>query len=309
MEALNYHHLFYFWMVAREGSIAAACEQLDVSQPTISAQIRALERSLGLSLFAREGRGLVLTDAGRVAYRYADEIFSLGRELRDTISGRPAGHPLRLAVGVIDAMTKLVVARLLEPALRLEEPVRIICSEGSVEELLGDLARHRLDIVLSDVPLAPGAAVRAYNHQLGESDVAIFGPPGLADALTEEFPRSIDGAPMLLPAEQTATRRSLEHWFESQNLRPRIVGEFEDSALMKAFGHAGFGLFPAPAIIAREVCAQYGVRLVGRIESVREQFYAISIDRRLKHPAVVAISEVARRRFLTTTSADQPAAD
>ncbi|WP_169972865.1 transcriptional activator NhaR [Tautonia rosea] len=309
METLNYHHLFYFWMVAREGSIAAACEQLDVSQPTVSAQIRALERSLELRLFVREGRGLALTDAGRVAYRYADEIFSLGRELRDTISGRPAGHPLRLAVGVIDAMTKLVVARLLEPALRLTEPVRIICSEGSVEELLGDLARHRLDVVLSDVPLAAGAAVRAYNHQLGESEVAIFGPPALVETLTGEFPRSIDGAPMLLPAEHTAVRRSLDHWFESENLRPRIVGEFEDSALMKVFGHSGFGLFPAPAIITNEVCNQYGVRLVGQIEAVREQFYAISIDRRLKHPAVVAISEAARRQFFSTPSADQARAE
>lgn len=309
MEALNYHHLFYFWMVAREGSIAAACEQLDVSQPTVSSQIRSLERSLGLRLFAREGRGLVLTDAGRVAYRYADEIFSLGRELRDAIAGRPAGHPLRLSVGVIDAMTKLVVARLLEPALRLEEPVRIVCSEGSVEELLGDLARHRLDIVLSDIPLAPGAAVRAYNHQLGESEVAIFGPPALADSLTGTFPRSIEGAPMLLPAEHTAMRRSLEHWFESLDLRPRVVGEFEDSGLMKAFGRSGFGLFAAPAIIEREVCAQYQVRMIGRIESVREQFYAISIDRRLKHPAVVAISEAARRQFGSTPTAGPPSSE
>ena len=295
MDPLNYHHLHYFWMVAREGSIAAACEQLDVSQPTISAQIRSLERSLGLRLFDREGRGLVLTDAGRVAYRYADEIFSLGRELRDVISGRPAGHPLRLSVGVIDALPKLVVYQLLEPALHLDEPVRIVCTEGKVGELLSDLARHRLDIVLSDAPIAPGAAFRAYNHLLGECGISLFAAHDLAGALSAGFPRSIDGAPILLPAEQNMLRRSLEHWLDDLGLRPRVVGEFVDSALMKAFGHAGAGLFPAPTVIERQVCEQYGVSVIGRVEEVREQFYAISIDRRLKHPAVVAVFESARR--------------
>ncbi|QDV36481.1 transcriptional activator NhaR [Tautonia plasticadhaerens] len=295
VDALNYHHLHYFWMVAREGSIAAACEQLDVSQPTISAQIRALERSLGLRLFERQGRGLVLTDAGRVAYRYADEIFSLGRELRDVISGRPAGHPLRLSVGVIDALPKLVVAQLLEPALHLEEPVRIVCTEGKVEELLSDLARHRLDIVLSDAPIAPGAAIRAFNHLLGECGVSLFAPADLAEALSAGFPSSITGAPILMPGERTTLRRSLDHWLDDLGLRPRVVGEFVDSALMKAFGHAGAGLFPAPTVIERQVCEQYGVAVVGRVEQVREQFYAISIERRLKHPAVVAVFEAARR--------------
>jgi LysR family transcriptional activator of nhaA len=295
VDPLNYHHLFYFWMVAREGSIASACEQLDVSQPTISAQIRSLERSLGLRLFDREGRGLVLTDAGRVAYRYADEIFCLGRELRDAIAGRPAGHPLRLSVGVIDAMPKLVVYQLLEPALHLEEPVRIVCTEGKVEELLGDLARHRLDIVLADAPLAPGAAVRAYNHQLGECGVTLFATRDRAEVYRDQFPDSIDGAPMLLPAEHTTLRRSLGHWLDSHGIRPMIIGEFVDSALMKTFGHAGAGIFPAPSVIERQVCEQYGVAVIGRIDAVREQFYAISIDRRLKHPAVVAVFESARR--------------
>jgi LysR family transcriptional activator of nhaA len=299
VDTLNYHHLFYFWMVAREGSIASACEQLDVSQPTISAQIRSLERSLGLRLFDREGRGLVLTDAGRVAYRYADEIFSLGRELRDAIAGRPAGHPLRLSVGVIDAMPKLVVYQLLEPALHLEEPVRIVCTEGKVEELLGDLARHRLDIVLADAPLAPGAAVRAYNHQLGECGVTLFARKDLAETYADRFPDSIDGAPMLLPAEHTTLRRSLGHWLDSRGIRPLIVGEFVDSALMKTFGLAGAGIFPAPTVIERQVCEQYGVAVVGRIDAVREQFYAISIDRRLKHPAVVAVFEAARRELFS----------
>ena len=269
MDTLNYHHLYYFWMVAREGSIASACELLSVAQPTISTQLRLLERSLGVRLFSRKGRGLALTEAGRVTYRHADEIFSIGRDLQDAVSGRAAGHPLRLSVGVIDAMPKLVVYQLLEPALHLTDPVRIVCTEGKVEDLLGDLARHRLDIVLSDTPIAPGAAFRAYNHLLGECGVSIFGATERAGEIATGFPGSLHGEPMLLPVENSTLRRSFDHWFNAKGIRPKIVGEFVDSALMKAFGQAGAGLFPGPTVIEGQVCQQYGVSVVGRIDTVR----------------------------------------
>lgn len=296
-EWLNYQHLRYFWMVAREGSIAKACKQLHLAQPTISAQIRELEKSLGTKLFEREGRGLVLTDAGRTAYRYADEIFGLGRELRDALQGRPTGRPLRLAVGVADVLPKLIAYRLIEPAMRLEEPVRIVCTDGKPEFLISELAQHKLDLVLSDAPLSPGSKIRAFNHQLGECGISIMGAAAVTRSLRGAFPGSIDGARFLMPSENTALRRSLDHWFDQLGLRPIIVGEFDDSALLKAFGQAGAGLFAAPTVTEPEVCRQYQVEPLGRVEAVRERFYAISVERRLKHPAVVAISQAARREF------------
>lgn len=298
MEWLNYHHLLYFWTVAREGSIARACERLHLAQPTISAQIRALEKSLGEPLFERSGRRLVLTEVGRLVYRYADEIFTLGRELRDTIKGRPVGgRPLRLRVGVADALPKQVAYRLLEPALRLDEPLQIICFEGKPDSLLADLALHALDIVLSDTPLGPGAKVRAFSHQLGECGVTVMGTPAVIQRLQGEFPASLNDAPMLLPTDNTTLRRSLEQWFDGLGLRPRIVAEFEDTALLKVFGQAGLGLFVIPSVVEAEVRQQYQVEVVGRTEAIRERFYAISIERKLKHPAVLAISEVARREL------------
>lgn len=297
MDWLNYHHLLYFWTVAREGSIARACEQLHLAQPTISAQLRALEKSLGAKLFTREGRGLALTDTGRVVYRYADEIFTLGRELRDTLRGRPAGRALRLAVGVADVLPKLVAYRLLEPALRLPEPVQVVCSDGKPEPLLAELAQHKLDVVLSDAPLSPGAKVRAFNHQLGECGVSVLGTPALAESFRGAFPDSLDGAPFLLPTANTALRRSLDHWFDARGLSPIVVGEFEDSGLLKTFGQAGAGLFVVPSVVEREVSRQYQVEPLGRVAAVRERFYAISVERRLKHPAVIAISEAARREL------------
>jgi LysR family transcriptional activator of nhaA len=298
VEWLNYHHLLYFWTVAREGSIARACERLHLAQPTISAQIRALEKSLGEPLFERSGRRLVLTEVGRLVYRYADEIFTLGRELRDTIKGRPVGgRPLRLRVGVADALPKQVAYRLLEPALRLDEPLQIICFEGKPDSLLADLALHALDIVLSDTPLGPGAKVRAFSHQLGECGVTVMGTPAVIQRLQGEFPASLNDAPMLLPTDNTTLRRSLEQWFDGLGLRPRIVAEFEDTALLKVFGQAGLGLFVIPSVVEAEVRQQYQVEVVGRTEAIRERFYAISIERKLKHPAVLAISEVARREL------------
>jgi len=297
MEWLNYHHLLYFWVVAREGSVTRASEQLGLAQPTVSGQLKALEDSLGEKLFSRVGRRLVLTDVGRVVYRYAEEIFSLGRELQDTLKDRPTGRPARLTVGVADQLAKLITYRLIEPALKLPEPVHVVCREDKPERLLAELGVHAIDVVLSDAPVAPGMMVKAYSHLLGETEVAFLGTETLAAAHRRGFPRSLDGAPVLLPTENTTLRRSIEQWLDHERIRPKVVGEFEDSALLKVFGQAGKGLFPAPAVIEAEVRAQYGVKLVGRAPGVKERFYAISAERRLKHPAVLAITEAAREKL------------
>jgi LysR family transcriptional activator of nhaA len=297
MEWLNYHHLLYFWTVARTGGVSAASAELRLAQPTISGQLRALEDALGEKLFHRVGRRLELTDVGRMVYRYADEIFTLGRELMDAVRGRPTGRPLRLAVGVADQLAKLITYRLIEPALKLSEPVHVVCREDKPERLLADLALHDLDLVLSDAPIHPSVKVRAFSHLLGECGVTIFGTKDLAAKYRRSFPKSLEGAPCLLPTENTSLRRSLDQWFEQQSLRPTVVSEFEDSALLSSFGERGLGLFPGPTAIEAEIRRQYGVVVVGRLEQVRERFYAISVERRLKHPAVVAISEAARERL------------
>ncbi|MDX1978981.1 MAG: transcriptional activator NhaR [Bryobacteraceae bacterium] len=294
MEWLNYHHLQYFWTVAKEGSIARACEKLRLAQPTISGQLRVLEDTLGEKLFAKSGRGLVLTEVGQVVYRYADEIFGLGRELQDVLKGRPRGRPLRLIVGVSDMVPKLIAHRVLQPALSMAEPVQLICEEDSPERLMSELAEHRLDIVLSDIPVSSIIRVKAFNHLLGSCGVKLFGAHTLASRYRRDFPASLDGAPLLLPIEGSSMRRSLEQWLDSHQVRPRIVGEFKDSALMKAFGQAGAGMFAAPDAIEKEVCEHYRVEAVGTVDSVTERFYAISVERKLKHPAVVTISEAAR---------------
>ncbi len=294
MEWLNYHHLLYFWTIARLGSVAAASEELRLAQPTLSGQLRLLEESLGEKLFHRVGRRLVLTEMGQTVYRYADEIFSLGRELMDAVQRRPTGRPLRFVVGIADVVPKLIAYRLLEPALRLGEKIRLVCREDKVDQLLGELALHRVDLVLSDAPIGPGVNVRAFNHLLGECSVAFFGTAGLASTYRRGFPRSLDGAPILLPVEGTTLRRSLDHWFQTLDVRPQVVGEFDDSALLKVFGQSAAGIFVAPVAIEEQVCAEYRVRVIGRVEAVRERFYAISAERRLKHPAVVAVSTAAR---------------
>lgn len=302
MEWLNYHHLLYFWTVAREGSLVAAGKALRLSHPTLSAQVHALEDSLGEKLFVRVGRRLVLTELGRVVYRYAEEIFSLGREMVDTVKGRSSGQPLRLHVGVADVVPKLVVKRLLQPALRLAEPVRLICYEGTFDKLVADLALHTLDIVISDAPLPPGSSVRAHSHLLGETSVSFFGTKSVALSYRRGFPKSLNGAPLLLPLENLTLRRSLNHWFERNAIKPRVVAEFEDSALLKAFGADGVGVFPAPTVIAAQVKRQYGVQIVGRANDVHERFYAISIERKLRNPATLAISEAARHEIFLPTS-------
>lgn len=294
MDWLNYHHLLYFWTVAREGSIAAAAEHLHLSQPTISSQIRKLEQSLDEKLFRRAGRGLVLTDVGRRVFDYAEEIFTLGRELVDDVKGRSAGKPLRLAVGMPDVLPKLVAYRLLEPAFAMAEEVRMVCLEGKLEDLLAELTLQRLDLVLSDSPVTPAMHIRAFNHRLGECGITFFGTPDLTRAHRRRFPASLGDAPLLVPTVTNAMRRSLDQWFDHQGIRPRIVGEFEDSALLKVFGQAGQGLFPGPTAIEAEIRRQYNVRVVGRLDDVRERFFAVSIERRLKHPAVLAITNIAR---------------
>jgi LysR family transcriptional activator of nhaA len=297
MSWLNYHHLLYFWTAAREGSITKASRQLHLTQPTVSGQIRALEKSLKTRLFERSGRTVVLTDTGRTVFRYADEIFSLGMELQDSLISQPVGRPLRLVVGVADALPKVIVHRLLEPAFHLEEEVRVTCIEGEPDRLLSQLALHEIDLVVSDFPANPRLGLKAFNHLLGDCGVTFFGKASLARAYRRGFPASLSGAPMLLPSGNTALRRSLEQWFDDRGIRPHVRAEFTDSALLKAFGAVGHGIFAAPTVVEEEIRRMYGVGIVGREESVRESFYAISVERRLKHPAVVAISQVARRKL------------
>jgi LysR family transcriptional activator of nhaA len=297
MRWMNYHHLLYFWTVAREGTIARACEKLLVSQPTISGQLKALEQAIGRPLFDRSRRKLSLTDIGQTVYRYADEIFSLGGELEDVVRDRPVDRPLRLNVGATDALPKTIVYRLLEPAFALSQPVHVVCQEGKPEPLLAALALHDYDVVLSDVPSAPGVRVRVYNHLLGECGISFLGAADLANKLKKKFPESIDGAPMLLPMPNATLRRSLDQWFDERGLRPESRGEFDDTALISEFGQAGAGIFAVPTVIEEETCRQYNVRVVGRTEEIRERFYAISVERKLKHPAVVAICEAARKKL------------
>lgn len=300
MEWINYHHLLYFWVVAKEGGLAAAGKVLRLSHPTLSAQVHALEGQLGEKLFTKVGRKLALTEMGRVVFRYAEEIFSLGREMVDTVKGRATGQPIRLNVGVVDVVPKLVVRRLLQPALSLPEPVRLVCFEDSMENLLADLGVHALDIVISDAPVPPGSSVRAFTHVLGESGVSFFGTKSLAKTYRQGFPASLDGAPLLLPLEGLALRRSLNQWFDRHDIKPRVIAEFEDSALLKAFGTDGVGVFPAPTVAEKEIMAMYRVEVVGRAPELKERFYAISVERRLKHPAVLAISGAARADLFAT---------
>ena len=294
MEWLNYHHLLYFWAVARHGSITKASKELNLAQPTISGQIRTLEERLGEKLFTKSGRNLVLTDIGQIVYRYADDIFSLGQELIDTVKGRPTGKPIKLRVGITDVMPKLISYRLLEPALRLDPEVQIVCHEDKTERLLANLAIHGLDLVLTDAPLSGKTRVRAFNHMLGECGVSFFAVQAVWNRHRRRFPKSLDGAPVLLPTANTLLRRSLDQWFAAHAIYPNVVAEFEDSALLKVFGEHGAGIFAAPTIVEEDICATYGVRVVGRTEEVTERFYAITVERRIKHPAALAITEFAR---------------
>jgi LysR family transcriptional activator of nhaA len=295
---LNYHHLLYFWTVAREGSIARATEVLHLTQPTISSQLRLLEESLGEKLFEKSGRNLVLTEAGRVAYRYADEIFALGRELRDTLRDRPTGKPPRITVGIADVVPKLVAYRVLRPAFQVGGDIELVCREGSPDVLFEQLAQHEVDLVLTDAPAAIAPApLRAYNHLLGESGTTLFATPAMAAGARKGFPQSLNGAPLLLPGAATQLRRALELWLDATGIVPKRAGEFDDLALLTVFGRNGVGIFPGPTAIEEEIELQYNVRVVGRLPDVKERFYAVTAERKIKNPIVSALTSAARREL------------
>ncbi len=286
---LNFRHLYYFWVVAKEGSVTRAAERLDVAVQTISAQLALLEQSVGKALLAPQGRRLVLTEAGRVALAYADQIFLLGEQLQEVLTETDIGQTMRLTVGLSDSLPKLTASRLLEAALQLPQKVKLVCHEDDFESLLGDLSVHKLDVVLTDRPVPSGTTLRVFSHLLGESEIMLFGLPGLARRYQPDFPASLKGAPLLLPTRNHAIRGRLDHWFETHDVRPDVVGEFDDNALLNTFGRNGLGLFPAPSALADDVREQFGAVPVGELTQVREQFYAISNERKIKHPAVEAI--------------------
>ena len=295
MEWLNYHHLRYFWVVAKEGSLARAAAKLHVSQPSISAQIRELEDALSEKLFRREGRNNVLTDAGQLAFRYAEEIFGLGRELVSALKQQPGARTLRFYVGVADSLPKLVTNDLLKPVFTMPQNVHVICREGKMEDLLAQLAAHRLDVVLADEPASSSTGFKTFDHALGESGTTFCAEAALATRLKKTFPRSLHDAPALLPAENTALRRALEKWFHDQELRPRVVAEFEDLALMKVMAAEGRGFIAVPSVVAHDAVSRYGFRVLGASEECRVQFHAITAERRIQHPAVALITNRSRR--------------
>lgn len=294
MRHLNYNHLQYFWSVAREGSVAKAAESLHITPQTISGQLKLLEESVGQPLFDRMGRRLVLSEMGHIVMEYAEEIFAIGGELSQVVRGQKTAGPSILSIGMVSSMPKLIAERIIAPSLVDVEPIRIRCHEASLEQLLGELAVHRLDLVLSDQPMPQGLSLRAFNHRLGESGLAFFSQRGVARHYKAKFPHSLNGAPMLLPSQHSALRRRLDEWFDSNKIAPQVVGEFDDSALLKAFGEAGVGLFAAPSVIEDEICKMYSMSVIGRTDAITEQFYAISPERRIKHPSVVRITEAAR---------------
>jgi LysR family transcriptional activator of nhaA len=296
---LNYKQLNYFWQVARAGSIARASEQLDLTPQTLSGQIGLLESSLAATLFKRVGRGLELTETGRLALSYADEIFEIGAEMEQALSGGTVKQVAQFRVGIADVMPKSIVYRLLAPAMSLDEPIKIICREDKLDKLLGDLAIHRLDLVLSDRPMPAQLDIKGDNHKLGECGISFFATPTLAAKYQEGFPASLNHAPLLVPSLDTAMRGRLMRWFDAERIRPQIVGEFDDSALMKAFGQAGIGIFMAPSVIAAEISRQYGVVELGKTEEVQDYYYSISVERRFDHPAVAAIRDAAKQELFT----------
>ncbi len=287
--ALNFHHLRYFWVVAREGSVTRAARRLGVAVQTISVQIARLEQSLGKALLVPQGRRLVPTEAGRLALAYADQIFQLGERMDAALRETDAANTLRLAVGISDALPKLIAYRLMEAVFHLPQQVRLVCREGEFDTLLAELALHRLDVVLTDRPAPHGGNLKVFSHALGDFEITLFGAPALARRYRKQFPHSLGGAPMLLPIRGNALRGQIERWLETHDVAPLVIGEFEDSALLTTFGRAGIGLFPAPSVLGADIAAQLGAEPVGVLDEVREQYYAISNERRIRHPAVEAI--------------------
>jgi len=301
---LNYKQLHHFWTAARAGGIVRGAERSGLAPQTVSGQIAALETELGVNLFKRQGRKLALTETGRMVLDYAEEIFRLGSELEEALRSRSAGRAMPFRVGVADVVPKAIAWLLLAPSMDLAEPMRIVCREGKFDALLGELAIHKLDVVLADSPLPPSMDVRGYSHALGTSTIGLYATPTLADALQGSFPACLNGAPLLLPGAEASVRTPLLRWLETERLRPRIVGEFDDSALMRAFAEAGAGLFPSASLVGEQLCRQAGMVHLGDARGVTETYYAISVERRLTHPAVRAISEGAARHQLGGSTAD-----
>lgn len=299
MEWLNYHHLLYFWSVAKHGTVTKACEEFRLAQPTISGQIRLLEQMLGEKLFVRAGRRLALTEMGHVVFRYAEDIFSTGQELMNAVKGRGTnGHPSRLVVGIVDVVAKPLATQFLKSALKLDQPTRLSCQEDKLPFLLADLATHQLDLIIADTPAPPNSKAQMYTHLLGESGVTLFATAKLAAQYRRGFPKSLHGAPMLLPTTDAMLRRLMDPWLVHRELHPKIVGEFDDSMTLKTFGQDGYGIFPGATAIEKEICRQYRVQVVGQLDSLKQHFYAITVQRRLTHPAVLAIVQAARRDLL-----------
>lgn len=304
---MNYKHLLYFMQVAKIGSVLGASERLHVTPQTISGQIQLLEESLGSPLLAKSGRGLVMTEAGRLALGYAEDIFSLGAELEQAVREHPTNRPaLEFRVGVADALPKPIAHRLIEPATRLAEPVRLVCREWKLDSLLAELALHRLDLVLSDAPIPPSVSVKAFSHQLGASGQSFFAAPQLAARYRSHFPECLQDAPMLMPAHDSATGQKLQAWFQSRALHPQVVGEFDDSALATEFGRRGAGLFVAPTVLADDIARQFSVASIGEADGITVEYFAISVERRITHPCVVAITRSARQALFASTVANQP---
>ncbi len=303
MRHLNYSHLQYFWTVAREGSVARAADVLHLTPQTISGQIKVLEQTIGQPLFERVGRRLAMTETGRIVYSYADEIFAIGAELASTVRGNLPNTSSTLVIGIVDSMPKLIAERIIAPAMMREPPLRIRCHEGALDQLLADLAVHKLDLVLSDQPVPRGLGIKAYDHALGASGLTFFAPRGKARGYKARFPESLNGARMLLPSKNSALRRRLDDWFDERELAPTIVGEFDDSALMKTFGEAGAGVFAAPTAIEAEIVRMYRANPIGRTDDITESYFAISPERRLRHEAVVSITEEARARLFPNEAA------
>jgi LysR family transcriptional regulator, transcriptional activator of nhaA len=297
VEWLNYHHLYYFWNVVRAGGVNQAAQQLRVSAPAISAQLRELQTQLGEPLFRKQGRRLVLTEMGRTVFGYAENIFALGRELLDTVKNRPTGRPIRVDIGVVDVLPKMIARWLIQPALQLDQAIRIVCREATSDQLIARLATLELDVVLSDTPADPTLKVRAYNHPLGDCGITFMATNPIAKQMKAKFPACLNGAPMFLPTDNTGFRRNLDYWFEVNDLHPLVIGEFEDYALLRAFGQSGKAVFPVPSVFENELKRKDGMRRIGLTQEVRTYFVAISAERKLKHPAVVAICESARQQL------------
>jgi len=298
---MNYKHLYYFWWVAKAGGVVKAGEQLHITPHTISGQIGILEDDLGAPLFAKRGRNIELTEVGKLAFGYANDIFALGSELEESVRNYQGGlHPIEFRIGVADAVPKMIACRLIEPATRLDESVRIVCLESKLEHLLKELAAHRLDLVVAGAPIPHSMSVRAYNHRLGESGMSFFAAGRLLKSLKGKFPACLNGAPMMFPTVDVAVRSALDRWLEKNKLRPRLVGEFDDSALMKAFGKRELGVFIGPTVIESEIETQYRAKAIGRTKEITEEFFAISVERRVKHPCVVAIAEASRTQLFAS---------